>query len=76
VIRRQVFGSNRRRREWGGAGILGKDGSELGELAEEELGTFAGFDEAGVPAIGAEAKSGDWRRALFSGAVITYLNQP
>jgi len=29
----------------------------LGELAEEELGAFAGFDEAGVEAVGAEAEA-------------------
>jgi hypothetical protein len=39
----------------------------LGELAEEELGTFAGFDEAGVPAIGAEAKPGIGGGRCFGG---------
>ena len=39
----------------------------LGELAEEELGTFAGFDEAGVPAVGAEAKLGIGGGRCFGG---------
>ena len=39
----------------------------LGELAEEELGTFAGFDEAGVTAIGAEAKPGIGGGRCFGG---------
>jgi hypothetical protein len=35
--------------------VFWEGGIGLGELAEEELGTFAGFDEAGVKTIGAEA---------------------
>jgi hypothetical protein len=39
------------------AGIFREGRIGLGELAEEELGTFGGIDEAGVKAIGAKAES-------------------
>lgn len=42
--------------EDGKAWVFWEGGIGLGELAEEELGAFAGFDEARVPAIGAETK--------------------
>jgi hypothetical protein len=44
--------------EDGEARVFGEGGIGLGELAEEELRALAGFDEAGVAAIGAEAKLG------------------
>ncbi len=36
------------------AGVFGKGGIGLGELAEEELGAFGGFDMASVEAVCAE----------------------
>ena len=42
--------------EDGEARVFGVGRIGLGELAEEELGAFAGFDEAGITAIGAEAE--------------------
>jgi hypothetical protein len=36
--------------------VFGESGIGLGELAEEELGAFAGFDKAGVEATGAKAE--------------------
>jgi len=37
----------------------------LGEMAEEELGAFTGFDKAGVEAIGAETEA----RVGFGGCI-------
>jgi hypothetical protein len=39
------------------ARIFGEGWIGLGELAEEELGAFARFDEAGVETIGAKAEA-------------------
>jgi hypothetical protein len=69
TTRRRAGGS---RGGLGGVASAGKDGKPrifgegwigLRELAEEELRAFAGFDEAGVETIGAEAESrvGAWR---------------
>jgi hypothetical protein len=41
----------------GEARVFGKGRIGLGELAEEEVRAFGGFDEAGVETVGAEAKS-------------------
>jgi hypothetical protein len=43
--------------EDGEARIFGEGWIGLGELAEEELRAFGGFDEAGVEAIGAETEA-------------------
>jgi len=52
--------------EDGEAWIFGEGWIGLGELAEEELGAFGGFDEAGVETAGAETKlrvgAGRWIR--------------
>jgi len=42
--------------EDGEARVFREGGIGLGELAEEELGAFAGFDKPGVEAMGAEAQ--------------------
>ena len=46
-------------REDGQARIFGESGISFAEFAEQKHGTFAGFDELGVTAIGAQAGAFD-----------------